>query len=161
MADKPSVLFLVILGVAGSVLFSRFAIEGIPAIVFVIPLAIIAFLVHDADAGVTTGLAIAVLNGILIERLRDWDIVAYALAAGITVYAYQATYPQNKSTLTALAFAVIGSLVYILFNDFLSGENIVFRDTLFWGTFAIAAHVMAANVIITLLAHGLWVNEKK
>lgn len=160
MDDKPSILFLVILGVAGSILFSRFTIEGTPAIVFVIPLAIIAALLHDVDAGVTTGIGIAIFNGILIDGLRDWNIIAYALAAGITVYMLYAAYPDNKSSLTAMLFAIVGSLIYILLNDFLNSENILFRDTLFFGTFALAAHVIAANVIITLVAHGLWVKEK-
>ncbi|MEK6902444.1 MAG: hypothetical protein AABX02_02550 [archaeon] len=161
MEEKPSVLFLVILGVAGSILFSRFAIEGTPAIVFVIPLAIIAAMLHDTEAGITTGMGIAFLNGIFIESLRDWNIIAYALAAGITVFVLSAAYPKTKTTTAAMLMALVGSLVFILFSDFLQGDNMLFRESLFLGTFALAAHVIAANVIIVLIAHTLWIKETK
>ena len=121
--------------------------------------AILATILHNVESGIVVGVGASVVSGILVHSLEFWDTVSYALAAAVIVLAYDAVYPKNKNELSALLFAVLGALVYELFHQLSTRENILFRLELFLGTqpelgLQILANVFAVGLLLTYYPSG-------
>ena len=156
MSEKPSPLFLIVLAGIGTGLLSPLNVNGIPVLVLVIPFAIIATRLHNAEAGIVVGVGASVLSGVLVHTIEFWNMVSYALAAAITILIYDAIYPKQKNDVSSLLFAALGVLVYEFMNELYLRETILFRPEIFSGTHPVLGIQLVASVIVTGLLLYHW-----
>lgn len=149
MADKPSTLYLVVLAGIGSALLSPLTVQGMPIAILVIPFALLASYLYSAQDGMVVGIASSVLAGVLIADAGNWDIVIYALAAGLTVFALDTFYPKQKNTPYFLLFAGVGALLVEVLHDVYTGDSLLLRSEHFLGTNPAAGIRMVFNVLAT------------
>ena len=112
MAEKPSLLMLSVLAGVGTALLSPLSVNGLPIVVLVIPFAIIASILYNAESGIVVGVAVSALSALLVSSLNEWDFISYAMAAAVTVLAYDAVYPKQKNDISAVLFVVMGTLIH-------------------------------------------------
>lgn len=155
MDAKPSTLFLIAIAGVGTALLSPLNVNGTPVIVLAIPFAIAASILYNAEKGIVVGVGASALGGALTSGIDFWGTISFALAAVITVLAYDAIYPKQKNEWSALLFAVLGTLVYEFIRELSTRENILFRPELFLGTTPVLGLQILANAVVTglLLSH--------
>lgn len=149
MSEKPTLLFLTILAGVGTGLLSPLNVNGTPVLVLVIPFAIIASILYHAEAGIVVGISASVLSGILVNGIEFWGIVSYALASAVTVLAFDAVYPKQKTELAAVLFAALGVLIYEFLNELYLRETILFRPEIFSGTNPVLGIQIVSSVLVT------------
>lgn len=157
--DKPSPLFLIVLGGLGTALLSPLNVNGIPIFLLAVPIAILATILHNAEAGIVVGVGTSVLSGILVNSIELWNMIGMGLAAAVVVLAYDAIYPKQKTDLSAILFAVLGALLVQLASELSTRENILFRTELFLGThpalgLQIIANVFVMGILLTYYPQG-------
>ena len=69
MAEKPSLLMLSVLAGVGTALLSPLSVNGLPIVVLVIPFAIIASILYNAESGIVVGVAVSALSALLVSSL--------------------------------------------------------------------------------------------
>ena len=156
MAEKPSLLMLSVLAGVGTALLSPLSVNGLPIVVLVIPFAIIASILYNAESGIVVGVAVSALSALLVSSLNEWDFISYAMAAAVTVLAYDAVYPKQKNDISAVLFVVMGTLIHQFLRELSARENIVFRPELFTGTSPELGLQIIANVIIMGVLLSYW-----
>lgn len=156
MAEKPSLLMLSVLAGVGTALLSPLSVNGLPMVVLVIPFAIIASILYNAESGIVVGVAVSALSALLVSSLNEWDFISYAMAAAVTVLAYDAVYPKQKNDISAVLFVVMGTLIHQFLRELSTRENIVFRPELFTGTSPELGLQIIANVIIMGVLLSYW-----
>ncbi len=161
MDAKPSPLFLVVLGGLGTALLSPINVGGIPIFFLAVPMAILATILHNAEAGIVVGVGTSVVSGILVNSIELWDMVGMGLAAAVVVLAYDAIYPKQKTDLSAILFAVLGALLLELTNELTTRESILFRPELFLGTHPALGLQILANVFAMGLLLSFYNTGKK
>lgn len=161
MDAKPSPLFLIVLSAVGTALLSPLSVDGIPVVVLVIPFAVLATILYNAETGIVVGVGASVLSGVLIHSIDLWNIVSYALAATITILAYDAIYPKQKTDISAILFVALGTLVYEFANELSTRETILFRPELFAGTHPVVGLQILAGVFATGILLSFYSVSKK
>lgn len=151
MATKPSTLYLIILAGIGSALLSPFVVNGMPIAILAIPFALLASHLYGINEGIVVGIVSSVLAGVLIADVGNWNIVIYALASGVTVFALETIYPKQKNTLYFLLFAGIGALLVEVLHDIYVGDSLLLRSEHFLGTNPAAG----IRLVFTVLATGV------
>ncbi len=156
VSEKPSPLFLVTLATIGTALFSPLTLEGIPMVVLIIPFALLATLLHNAEKGMTVGIGTSIACGIFIQAFDIWSVVGYALASTIAVLAYESIYPTKKDELNALIFLALGTLLVELFIELARGDAIFFRSEYFLGTTPRVGVQLVLNAIVLWIGISTW-----
>lgn len=156
MAEKPSLLLLSVLAGVGTALLSPLSVNGFPIVVLVIPFAIIASILYNAESGIVAGVAVSALSALLVGSLNEWDFISYAMAAAVTVLAYDAIYPKQKNDISAVLFVVLGTLIHQFLRELSARENILFRPELFTGTSPELGLQIIANVIVMGVLLSYW-----
>lgn len=156
MAEKPSLLLLSVLAGLGTALLSPLNVNGIPIAVLVIPFAVIASILYNAESGIIVGVAASALSALLVGSLNEWDFISYAMAAAVTVLAYDAIYPKQKNDISAVLFVVLGTLIHHFLRELSGRETILFRPEIFTGTTPELGLQIVISVIITGVLLGYW-----
>lgn len=159
--DKPAPLFLIVLGGLGTALLSPVNVGGIPLFYLAVPLAILATMLHNAEAGIVVGVGTSIVSGILVNSIELWDMLGIGLAAAVVVLAYDAVYPKQKTDLSAILFAVLGALLVEFSSELTTRENILFRPELFLGTHPALGLQILANVFVMGLLLTFYNTGKK
>lgn len=156
MAEKPSLLMLSVLAGVGTALLSPLSVNGIPIVVLVIPFAIITSILYNAESGIVVGVAVSALSALLVGSLNEWDFISYAMAAAVTVLAYDAIYPKQKTDISAVLFVVMGTLIHQFLRELSMRETILFRPEIFTGTSPELGLQIIANVFVMGILLSYW-----
>ncbi len=160
MDTKPSPLFLVVLAGLGTALLSPLNANGTPIFVLVIPFAIVATALYHTEIGIVVGAGSSILSGVLVHSLEFWNMVSYALAAAVIILAYDAIFTKKKNEISALLFAVLGTLVYEFINELSTRQTTLFRPEIFLGTNPVLGLQIVANVFATGILLSFYHSEK-
>ncbi len=161
MDTKPSPLFLIILAGLGTALLSPINANGTPIFVLAIPFAILATILYTKEDGIMVGVGASAAGALLLQSMEFWDMISYALAAGIIVLVYDAIYPKKKEDISAILFAVLGVLVYEFIRELSTRQTILFRPELFLGTNPALGLQILANVFATGILLSFYHSPKK
>ncbi len=159
MSEKPSTLFLIVFSTLGSIVFSAFALNGNPVVLFVIPVAVLAALLYDEQTGLLVGITGAVLAGIVLYSIAKWEIAALAIAAGAAGY-LAGRISKQKTPLELVFYTVIGTLIFEVLHGVNTGRTILFRPEMILGSTPETGARLLAGIIIAFALAAYWLPEK-
>ncbi|MFH0970261.1 MAG: hypothetical protein V1776_02255 [Candidatus Diapherotrites archaeon] len=153
--EKPSPLFLSIVAGIGTALLSPIAVSGEPVVVLIIPIALVAAYLHTANDGILVAVGGSLLAGLTTYSIMNWEIISYALAAGISVIGMTSLFSKTSGK-HVLIFGIVGTILFQLLFDLQAGQNILLRPEEFLGTYPGAGIRILANLFITSIALNIW-----
>lgn len=160
MRVTPSPLVLILVGSAITTIFSGLLVQEEPILVGIIPITILAAFIYGTETGIMVGVSTAFLSGILTGRIEGWEIIVYALGAGIGGY-LAGTYAPKKDNFYFLVFIGFATIINELFLNALIGKTPILTEFDFLGSSAIAGLRLMLNIAQGIAFAGIWVPESK
>lgn len=127
---------------------------NIPSVEPIIPLAILAGMLHKATAGFLVGAAGYVVSNILLFSFGPWTFFQ-GLAGGIAGYLGNGT--SKESYLTTV---LIGTLIFELIIN-LWGSGFIISTDYFFGSLPFTITHFASNIVFAYVISALWLKEEK
>ena len=151
MAENLSIAVLFVAAIAGSLILQAFNIVGEQVIYPIIPIAVLAILLHKFEDGIVLAAASFVAVGLISRSINgDQTLIlagAGAVAAGIAgIYLNQ--YRDQNGSLKYLIAVWLSTIAFELAKNILNGEIYILNPERFLGSAPAAGIHLAANLLI-------------